>query len=112
MVKAYVDLVAKRIAYDPITATVQLVTNQRIDDAHQGYWCFRPIKAPKISSDLKTLIKPSGLTLSDSCEIIWLSWRNRLTLSDRKRRFEANLSAGIAGRAWPFVGAFGARSSN
>ncbi|MBN8956338.1 MAG: hypothetical protein J0H17_07105 [Rhizobiales bacterium] len=33
MAKAYAALVAKRIAHDPITVAVQLITNQRIDDA-------------------------------------------------------------------------------
>jgi hypothetical protein len=36
MAKAYAFLVAKRTAHDPITVTVQIVTNQQIDNAYQG----------------------------------------------------------------------------
>lgn len=75
MAKAYTALVAKRIAHDPITVTVQLVTNQRIDDAlikaideAKAIGVSNQSKRPKISNDLQTLTKASGLALSDFCE--------------------------------------------
>lgn len=75
MAKAYAALVAKRIAQDPITVTVQLVTNQRIDDAlikaideAKAIGVSGQSKRPKISSDLQTLTKASGLALSDFCQ--------------------------------------------
>ncbi|WP_170971442.1 NACHT domain-containing protein [Mesorhizobium sp. GR13] len=75
MAKAYAALVAKRIAHDPITVTVQLVTNQRIDDAlikaideAKAFGVSGQSKRPKISRDLQTLTKASGLALSDFCQ--------------------------------------------
>ena len=74
MAKAYAALVSKRIAHDAITVTVQLVTNQRIDDAlikaideAKAMGVASQSKRPKISSDLQTLTKASGLALSDFC---------------------------------------------
>lgn len=74
MAKAYAALVAKRIAHDPITVTVQLVTNQRIDDAliraideAKAIDVSSQSKRPNISSDLQTLTKASGLALPDFC---------------------------------------------
>lgn len=75
MATAYAALVAKRLAHDPITVTVQLVTNQRIDDAliraideAKAIGVSSRSKRPKISSDLQTLTKASGLALADFCE--------------------------------------------
>ncbi|MDG3580716.1 NACHT domain-containing protein [Rhizobium sp. YJ-22] len=75
MARAYAALVAKRIAHDPITVAVQLVTNQRIDDAlikaideAKAIGVSGQSKRPKISSDLQTLTKASGLALSDFCQ--------------------------------------------
>lgn len=104
MAKAYAALVAKRIAHDPITVTVQLVTNQRIDDAlikaideAKAISVSSQSERPKISSDLETLTKASrfgSLGFLRVCEIVRPSWCNRLALSDRKRRLETNLSVG------------------
>lgn len=75
MAKAYAVLVSKRRAHDPITVTVQLVTNQRIDDAlikaideAKAIGVSGQSKRSKISSDLQTLTKASGLALSDFCQ--------------------------------------------
>lgn len=75
MTTAYAALVAKRSGYDPITVSVQLVTNQHIDDALVE--AIREAKAidvadqsklSEVSSDLQTLMKASGLALSDFCQ--------------------------------------------
>lgn len=75
MATAYAALVAKRTAYAPITVSVQLVTNQQIDDALiQAIDEAKAIdvsgrsKRPEISSNLQTLVKASGLALSDFCQ--------------------------------------------
>lgn len=74
MATAYAALVAKRSAHDPITVSVQLVTNQQIDDAlskaigeGKAIDVADQSKIPEISSDLQTLVKASGLALSDFC---------------------------------------------
>jgi hypothetical protein len=75
MATAYAALVARRPAHDPITVSVQLVTNQQIDDAlikavdeAKAIGVSGQSKRPKISSDLQTLVKSSGLALSDFCQ--------------------------------------------
>jgi hypothetical protein len=66
---------AKRTAHDPITVAVRLVTNQQIDDAlikvideAKAVRVPGRSKRPKTSSDPQTLIKDSGLALSDFCQ--------------------------------------------
>jgi hypothetical protein len=75
MATAYAALVAKRTAHTPITVTVQLVTNQQIDDAlikaideAKAIGVSSQSKRAKISSNLQTLVKASGLALSDFCQ--------------------------------------------
>jgi NACHT domain len=74
MATAYTALVAKRKTQDPTTVLVQLVTNQRIDDAlikaideAKALAVSNHSKRPRISSDLRTLAKASGLALPNFC---------------------------------------------
>jgi hypothetical protein len=74
MATAYAALVARRSAHDPITVSMQLVTNQQIDDAlmkamgeAKAIDVADQSKIPEISSNLQTLVKASGLALSEFC---------------------------------------------
>lgn len=87
MATAYAALVARRPAHDPITVSVQLVTNQQIDDAlikvideARAISVSGQSKRRKISSDLQTLVKSSGLALSGFCQFARsfdLVWREQ-----------------------------------
>lgn len=75
MATAYAALVARRSAHDPITVSVHLVTNQQIDESLMRAMSEATVidvadqsKLPKISSDLQTLVKASGLALTDFCQ--------------------------------------------
>lgn len=75
MATAYSGLVAKRPGRDPTTVSMQLVTNQQIhealieaiDEAKAIHLSGRSRRV-RISSNLQTLLKASGLTLADFCQ--------------------------------------------
>ena len=75
MATAYAALVAKRSAHNRATVSVQLVTNQQIDDAlikvideARALELTGQSESPKTSSNLQTLRKASGLALPNFCQ--------------------------------------------